>query len=100
MPAREYARPTIREGSCREPARAVQHEGVKSLCSMVAVGMVAWLLSGCSVVGPERQRLVSKPNMQFSRAGVYTDSSKLLSQVQPGLATTAGAQASTCTLCR
>jgi len=73
---------------------------VKSLCGIVAVGLLALLVSGCAIVGPEEQRLVSKPNMQFSRAAVFSDSSKLMSQVQPGLATTGGAQASTCTLCR
>ena len=73
---------------------------MKSLCGMAAVGLVAWLAGGCSTVGPGQQRLVSKPNMQFSEAAVFSDASKLMSQIQPGLATSGGAQASTCTLCR
>ena len=64
---------------------------------MVVAGLVA---SGCALVGPEQQRLVSKPGMQFSREAVLSDSSKLVSQIQPGLAATGGAQPSTCTLCR
>jgi hypothetical protein len=57
------------------------------------------LLSGCAV-GVQEQRLVSKPNMQFSRSAVYNYSSKLMPQIQSGLATSGGAQASTCTLCQ
>ena len=51
-------------------------------------------------VGVEEQRLVSKPNMQFSKSAVYSYSSKIMSQVQPGLAVSGGAQPSTCTICR
>jgi len=56
------------------------------------------VLSGC--VGVEKQRLVSKPNMQFSRTSIYSDSSKIMPLIQPGLVKTGGAQPSTCTLCR
>ena len=73
---------------------------MKSLFGIGAAGLLALLAGGCASVGPEQQRLVSKPNMQFSRAAVFSDSSKLMPQVQPGLATTGGAQPSTCTLCR
>ena len=58
------------------------------------------LLSGCAV-GVQDQRLVSKPNMQFSRSAIYDySSSRILPQLQPGLATSGGAQPSTCTICR
>ena len=56
--------------------------------------------AGCTTVGVHEQRLVSKPNMQFSRRVVYTYSSKLMPQVQPGLETSGGAQASTCASCK
>jgi hypothetical protein len=63
--------------------------------------MVAALLgSGCTTVGVHEQRLVSKPNMQFSRSMIYSYDARLLSQVQPGRDATGGAQASSCTLCR
>ncbi len=62
--------------------------------------LASLLLSGCATVGVEEQRLVSKPNMQFSKSAVFNYSSKILPQVQPGLATSGGAQASTCTVCR
>ena len=73
---------------------------MKSLRGMAAVGLLALLAGGCASVGPERQRLVSKPNMQFSRLVAFSYSSKLMSQIQPGLATSGGAQASTCTTCK
>ena len=73
---------------------------MKPLLGMATCGLLALLASGCATVGPEQQRLVSKPNMQFSQGAVFSYSSKLMPQVQPGLATSGGAQPSTCTLCR
>jgi len=64
------------------------------------VFMVALALAGCASPGAPQDRLVSKPNMQFSRSAIYAYSSRITSQLQPGLALTAGAQPSTCTLCR
>ena len=73
---------------------------MKFLFGMARCGLLVLFASGCATVGPERQRLVSKPNMQFTRGAVFSYVSKLMPQVQPGLATTGGAQASTCTICR
>jgi len=59
------------------------------------------LLSGCSGVGVQRQRLVSKPNMLFSDSLVYNySSSRLLPQIETGRAASGGGQASGCTSCR
>jgi len=58
------------------------------------------LLSGCASVEVHEQRLVSKPNMLFSRSAVYSYSSRIMPQLQPGLAVSGGAQPSTCTVCR
>ncbi|HKS38172.1 MAG TPA: hypothetical protein VJW76_13325 [Verrucomicrobiae bacterium] len=58
------------------------------------------LLSGCTTVEVQEQRLVSKPNMLFSRSAVYSYSSRIMPQLQPGLAVSGGAQPSTCTVCR
>ena len=56
---------------------------------------------GAPIVGVGReQRLVSKPNMLFSRSAVYTYSSRIMPQLQPGLAISGGAPPSTCTVCR
>jgi hypothetical protein len=70
---------------------------MKFLFGIAACGLLA---SGCATVGPEQQRLVSKPNMQFSRLLAWSYNSKLMPQIQPGLAISGGAQASTCTTCR
>jgi hypothetical protein len=61
---------------------------------------VALLLAGCSSVGIHEQRLVSKPNMQFSQSTVHSYSSRIMPQLQPGLVVSGGAQPSTCTVCR
>ena len=56
--------------------------------------------AGCTTVGVHEQRLVSKPNMLFSRQAAYSYTSRLMPQIQPGLETSGGAQASTCTSCK
>jgi hypothetical protein len=63
------------------------------------VVLMTLLGTGCSTVGVQEQRLVSKPNMQFSKWAVYGYSSRIIPQVQPGLAVP-GAQPSVCTVCR
>jgi len=62
--------------------------------------MASVLLTGCASVDDQGQRAVTRPNMQFSRSAIYTYSSKLMLQLQPGLAISGGAQPSTCALCR
>jgi len=61
---------------------------------------LGWFLSGCAAVPVQEQRLVSKPNMQFSRSTIYFYDARLLVQAQQGRFSNGGAQASTCTLCR
>jgi len=62
--------------------------------------LVCTLLAGCTTPDAQDQLWVSKPNMQFSRSAIYTYTSKITPQLQPGLALTGGAQPSSCTLCR
>ena len=57
------------------------------------------LLAGCAVP-VHRQRLVSKPNMQFSDSPVFNYQSRTLSQIETGAAASGGAQAAGCTSCR
>lgn len=66
----------------------------------LSIFAAALLLTGCASVDEHGQRAVTRPNMQFSRSAVYAYSSKLMPQLQPGLAISGGAQPSTCTLCR
>ena len=72
--------------------------GLSAFLAGAAVGLQ--VLTGCASMGVGDQRFVSKPNMEFSRSAVYSYSSKIMPQIQPGLAVSGGAQASTCTSCR
>ena len=58
------------------------------------------LLAGCGTVGLERQRLVSKPSMQFSEVRPFSEPTRISSQLEPGRVVTGGAQASVCASCR
>jgi hypothetical protein len=58
------------------------------------------LAGGCATVGPQDQRLVSKPNMQFSRTAAYSYAWKLESNLLTGLQSPAGATATTCASCK
>ena len=65
--------------------------------ALVVLGLA--LLTGCAVP-IQQQRLVSRPNMQFSPSPVFDYQSKLLTQTETGAAASGGAQAAGCTSCR
>ena len=77
---------------------------VVSLTSRItaALHLVALLFAaGCASPAVRQQRLVSKPNMLFSDSAVFTyNSTRLLPQLEPGSATSGGAQNAGCTACR
>jgi hypothetical protein len=56
--------------------------------------------TGCVQVPANQQRLVSKPNMEFSESLVFNYQNKLLSQVEPGSTFWGGSQPSGCTSCK
>lgn len=58
------------------------------------------LLCGCRAVPVSQQRLVARPNMQFSESPVYAYGAAVLSQIESGSAASGGAQAAGCTSCR
>ena len=60
---------------------------------------MATLLAGCAVP-VHQQRLVSRPNMQFSDSPVFNYQSRTLAQTESGAAASGGAQAAGCTSCR
>jgi len=66
----------------------------------LCLAAAAFLLCGCSSTGGDQQGLALKPNMQFSRGVVFNYKSRAMAQIQPGLAVSAGAQPSSCALCR
>lgn len=65
-----------------------------------AVLAILPLAVGCRAVPVHQQRLVSQPNMQFSRYPAYTREPQLLSQIETGAALSGGATASGCSSCR
>ena len=83
---------------CGDAGPRARGKAAARLCLVVVSVLV--LLTGCASIGVNDQRLVSKPNMQFSKSAVYSYSSKILPQIRPGMDVSGGAQASTCTLCR
>lgn len=67
---------------------------------LVGMACLIGLLAGCSAVPLAQQRLVAKPEMGFDLSAQGHPPVNLMSQVEPGLAATAGAQAAGCTSCR
>ena len=57
------------------------------------------MLAGCTHVPPQQQRLVSKPNMQFSGSVVFNYQDKLLTQLESGSASFTGGQSGECGSC-
>lgn len=62
--------------------------------------LVLILFSGCKAVPLQDQRLVSKHNMTFSDSPVFSYQSSVLTQIEPGTASSGGAQAAGCTACQ
>jgi hypothetical protein len=56
--------------------------------------------TGCTYVGPQQQRLVSKPNMEFSDSPVFSYQNNLTPQLEPGSAAPGSVQSSGCTSCK
>ena len=75
---------------------------VRSLPLTAGLPLVAlFLLAGCAAPAVRPQRLVSKPNMLFSDSSMFTyNSARLLPQLEPGSASSGGAQNAGCTACR
>ena len=66
---------------------------------LVLLFFYAVMLAGCVSVAPRQQRLVSKPNMQFSGSAVFSYHDKLLSQIESGSASSIGGQSGSCGSC-
>ena len=66
---------------------------------VVLLFLYAVMPAGCVSVAPSQQRLVSKPNMQFSGSAVFSYHDKLLSQIESGSASSIGGQSESCGSC-
>ena len=65
---------------------------------LLAVG--AGGIQSCKTVAVNEQRLLSKPNMTFSDSYAFSYQPRLVVQVEPGSASSGGAQAAGCTSCK
>lgn len=72
----------------------------QDIWKLFAVLIAFTILSGCSAADASHQRLVSKPNMQFSESSVFTYQGRLFAQTEPGNASSGGSQSAGCTSCR
>ena len=66
----------------------------------VILAIVALGLAGCSAVPVYQQELVSSYGMVFSDSPVLMAEPALLTQIEPGVASTGGGQAAGCSSCR
>ena len=57
------------------------------------------MLAGCVSVKPQQQRLVSKPNMQFSESVIFNYQDRSLTQIESGSASFIGGQSGNCGSC-
>ena len=57
------------------------------------------MLTGCVSVAPRQQRLVSKPNMQFSDSVIFGYEDRLLTQFESASASFIGGQSGDCGSC-
>lgn len=72
-------------------------EGFRFWFVLIVCG--ALMLAGCVHVTPLQQRLVSKPNMQFSDSVVFNYQDRLLTQFESGSASAVGGQSGECGSC-
>jgi hypothetical protein len=68
-------------------------------CLIVFPVCLVLMTIGCVHVPPQQQRLVSKPNMQFSDSAIFRYQDNLLTQVESGSASSTGGKAGDCGSC-
>jgi hypothetical protein len=73
---------------------------MKKITVLLVSALALLFGSGCSMVEPHQQRLVSKPNMGFSDTGPFVYQAKLTLQTEPGSVFSGGARAAGCTSCK
>jgi hypothetical protein len=86
--------------TCVQKIHAQSGNRHKSFFCLAALPVCVLLaLSGCVSVKPQQQRLVSKPNMQFSGSVVFSYQDRLLTQIESGSASSVGGQSGECGSC-
>ena len=81
--------------------RRAENQCVASYCLVALLACSVLIMTGCTHVTSQQQRLVSKPNMQFYRSTMFSNQNRLLSQVESSLASSAGSPSSggSCSSC-
>ena len=72
----------------------VGHRCQGRCCLLALLVCGTLILAGCAHVPPQQQRLVSKPNMQFYDASMFSSLNRLLSQFESSSASSVGGQSS------
>jgi len=70
-----------------------------SRCSVALLVCVTLIPAGCTHITPQQQRLVSKPNMQFSGSAIFSYQDRLLPQFESGSASSVGGRSGDCGSC-
>lgn len=71
---------------------------LRILMAAFLMGLTA-MTSGCTVP-VHAQRLLARPNMQFTGSTIFGTQPRLLPQIESGAATSGGGQAAGCSSCR
>ena len=70
-----------------------------SHCIIPLLLFTIFLIGGCTHTLLQQQRLVSKPNMQFSGSAIFSYQDRLLSQFESGAASSVGGRSNDCGSC-
>lgn len=70
------------------------------ICVFTGLAVLVVLLTGCTAVPVYQQGMVSQPGMYFTSSPIEAAEPALLTQIEPGIASTGGGQAAGCSSCR
>lgn len=70
------------------------------ICVCTGLAVLVVLLTGCTAVPVYQQGMVSQPGMYFTSSPIEAAEPALLTQIEPGIASTGGGQAAGCSSCR
>lgn len=69
-------------------------------CVCTGLALLVVMLTGCTAVPVYQQGMVSQPGMYFTSSPIEAAEPALLTQIEPGIASTGGGQAAGCSSCR
>lgn len=84
-----------KENMIQQPDKC--HPRIRVFAGLAAMAV---LLTGCTAVPAYQQGMVSQPGMYFTSSPIEAAEPALLTQIEPGIASTGGGQAAGCSSCR